>query len=144
MEQVMGIFSKKKVTLFDIVLQKTKEMNNALTGVIKPKLIHHKFIPIIDGNPKSPMIMGMGNNQHLIYYPKNSEPYLHQYEESIKFVEILSGEIFDKITEKVYRKGDKFKIYPKTNIQPYTKDVECTVKVIVSKIDSIWSQKCEE
>lgn len=138
----MKIFGKKELGLFDAVLSRTKELNKSFELGIKPKLQENKLVRIIEGDEHSPLIMGLGNNKHLIYYPKHSTPYLHQYEDSIKFVEILSGEIFDKLTGKIYTKGDRFKIYPEHKIQPYTKDRDCSVRVTVSKVDSIWEAVC--
>lgn len=131
MEQVMRIFGRKNDLLFDLLLSKTKELNSFLTAEVRPQLVPNKFIQIIRGDQNSPLIMGLEENQHLIYYPKNSTPYLHQFEDSIKKVEILTGEIFDKITGKKYVKGDRLEILPNTHIQPYTEDMECTVKVTV-------------
>lgn len=138
----MGIFNGKKSVMFDALLSRTKEMNKSFDLGVRPQIQQNKLIRIIEGDEHSPLIMGLGENQHLIYYPKNSTPYLHQYEDSIKFVEILSGEIFDKLTGKIYTKGDRFKIYPDHKIQPYTKDHDCSVKVTVSKVDSIWEAVC--
>jgi hypothetical protein len=133
MEQVMNIFRRKNDLLFDLILSKTKELNSFFTSEVRPELVPNKFIQIIEGDQNSPLIMGYKENQHIIYYPKNSTPYLHQFEDSIKNVEILSGEIFDKITGKKYVKGDSLEILPNTHIQPYTENLECTVKVTVTK-----------
>lgn len=139
----MGLFGKRDQTLFNAARSKVNSLsaflddNNPIVSVEK-----NKWVKILPNDSSSPMIMGLEENKHLIYYPKHSTPYLHQYEESIKFLEILTGEIFDKLTGKVYTKGDQLKIYPRTNIQPYTKNLECTVKVTVSQVDDIWERVC--
>lgn len=127
----MNIFRRKNDLLFDLLLSKTKELNSFLTAEFRPKLVPNKFIQIIRGDQNSPLIMGLEEKQHLIYYPKNSTPYRHQLEDSIKKVEILTGEIYDKITGKKYVKGDHLEILPNTHIEPYTENMECTVKVTV-------------
>lgn len=139
----MGIFSKKKSVLFDFVLDRTKQLNESFSNEVHPKLSQNKFMRIIEGDKNSPLIMGLGENKHLIYYPKNSTPYLHRYETSIKFVEVLSGEIYDELTGRKFVKDDQFKIYPEDQIKPYTKDRECYVKVCVSEVDSIWERVCD-
>lgn len=138
----MGIFNRKRDPLFDAVLSRTKELNRSFEDGHKPELHKNRFIRIIDGDRNSPMIMSLGSNKHLIFYPKNSTPYLHQYETSIKFVEILSGSVKDLVTGREYNTGDKFKIYPGELIQPYTTDSECYVRVCVTEVDSIWKNVC--
>lgn len=138
----MGIFNRKKDVLFDALLSRTKELNQSLQLGVKPQIKLFKFTPIIESDDKSPLIMGLGENKHLIYYPKQSTPYLHQHEKSIKYVEILTGQIYDQVTGNTYTKGDQFKIYPQNKIQPYTTDSECTVKVTVSQVDDIWERVC--
>lgn len=137
----MSIWRPRKNTLFDASLQKVKSLSKSLASDT-PGLITNKWMPIIPYDKNSPMIMGMGENRHLIFYPPNSTPYLHQYEESIKFVEILSGQLTDLITGKTYVTGYRLKIYPRTNIQPYTNDKPAYVRVCVSNVDSIWERVC--
>lgn len=138
----MSIWRPKKNALFDVARTKVSSLKNAFDSETKPDLEQNRFIQIIPNDPKSPLIMGLGNNKHLIYYPANSTPYLHQYETSMKKVEILGGKIKDKLTERVYKEGDTLTIYPNDLIEPYTEDIECYVKVTVTQIDSIWKNKC--
>ena len=138
----MSIFRIKKNTLFDAALSKVSALTIAIESGEKPYLEQNKFFQIVKDDPKSPMIMGMGGNKHLIYYPANSTPYLHTYDTQIKYVEILAGEIFDKLTDKKYIQGDRFKIYPGQEIEPYTKDAEAYVRVCVSSSDTIWERVC--
>ena len=138
----MSIFRPKKNILFEAAKSKVSALKDAFVDGVKQSLEQNKFFQIIPNDPKSPMIMGMGENKHLIYYPKNSTPYLHQYETSIKVVQILGGEIWDKMTEKVYKVGDIIKVYPGENLQPYTKDQECYLRVCVTQVDSVWENIC--
>lgn len=138
----MSIWRPKKNPIFEAAKAKVNALSDAFDNGIKKYLEQNKFFRIIHNDPNSPLIMGMGDNKHLIYYPKNSTPYLHQFETSIKFVEILDGEIWDKLTGRHYKVGDRFKIYPSDQIQPYTKDSECYVRVCVTSIDSIWENVC--
>lgn len=138
----MGIFNRKKDPIFDAVLSRTKELNRSFEDGAKPVMHKNRFVRIIDGDSKSPMVMGLGLNKHLIFYPKHSTPYLHKYETSIKFVEILSGKINDRVSGMSYKTGDRFKIYPGQLIQPYTTDSECYVRVCVTEVDSVWENVC--
>jgi hypothetical protein len=138
----MSIFRPKKNHLFDAAIFKINSLNDFFTSEERPELQQNRFMQIIPNNPKSPLIMGLGDKKHLIYYPSFSAPYIHQYETSIKNVEILGGTIKDKITGKIYKEGDKFTLYPEDVIEPYTLESECYVKVTVDHIDSIWKNKC--
>jgi archaellum component FlaG (FlaF/FlaG flagellin family) len=127
----MSIFRPKKNILFEAAKSKVLDLKNAFVDGLKKSLEQNKFFKIIPNDPNSPFIMGMGENKHLIYYPKNSTPYIHQYENSIKKVQIIDGKIYDKLTDKVYSIGDIIKIYPGEKFQPYTKNEECYVQVCV-------------
>lgn len=140
----MGLFSKKKDLLFNAARKKVSSLSSFIEqGENKVNLDKNKWVSIIDHDPNSPMIMGMGENKHLIYYPPFSTPYLHQYEKSIKYAKILSGTIFDKVSGKKYRKDDDLKIMPQTKIQPFTLADDAYVWVCVTEIDDIWERICE-
>jgi len=140
----MAFWSKKNNVLFDAARQKvdslTAHIKDAEQGI---SLDQNKWVKIIEGDSNSPMIMSMSDNKHLIYYPAFSTPYSHNYEKSIKFVEVLSGVIFDKISGKKYVSGDKFKIYPNTEILPFTTFLDAYVRVCVTEIDDIWQRICD-
>lgn len=86
--------------------------------------------------------MGMGPEKHLIYYPKNSTPYIHAYEAKIKSVEVIEGQLIDKQTGKLYKKGDKINIFPHDKVEPYTLQSEAYVMVSISLVESIFDQIC--
>lgn len=137
----MSIFRPKSSPIFDAAKTKVAALVDALDT--KVELDQNKFFKMIEGDPNSPLIMGIGDNRYLIFYPKNSSPYLHKFETSVKDVEILDGEIWDRLSGKVYKAGDKFKLHPSDNIEPYTKNSECYVRVHITTIDSIWDRVCK-
>lgn len=139
----MSIFFEKRNSLFDAALSKVEALNNALQADVKTHLEQNKFFKIEPQEENSPLIMGMGGNKHLIYYPKNSFPYLHSYETLIKYIEVLDGTLFDELTGRVFKKGEKFKIYPGEEIKPYTKNSEAYVRVCVSNKDTLWDLVCK-
>lgn len=139
----MSIWKPKKDPLFEVARHKVSALSSAFEKGVKPELEHNKFNKIIPNDPKSPLIMGMGANRHLIYYPENSTPYLHKYETYIKYVEILHGEVIDQITGKKYVQGQKFKIYPGDELKPYTINCDAYIRVCVSTQDTIWERVCK-
>lgn len=138
----MSLFSSKN-DIFDFTMSWARATRAAIDGKINLKLEKNRFVSLIKDDPKSPVLMGMGCNKHLIYYPSFSTPYLHSQEKSVKKIEILDGEIFDLISGKKYVTGDKFDLIPGENIQPYTKNKECYVRVTITQIDDIWNHKCQ-
>lgn len=139
----MSIWKPRRNPIFEAAKAKVEALSNAFVSGSKVHLDQNRFYRIIGNDPNSPLIMGMGEKRHLIYYPKNSTPYLHEHETSIKYVEILDGEIWDKLSGKSYTAGDSFKLYPTDQIEPYTKDQECYVRVKITSIDSIWENICQ-
>lgn len=140
----MGFFSKKDQTLFNVARAKVNSLTEYFDETSASiSLEKNKWFQIIPDDPKSPMLMGMGTNAHLIYYPENSTPYKHSFEGSFKSVEILSGEVWDLTTGKKFVKGDKITITPETVIEPFTRDKEAYVRVLVTKVDTIWTKICD-
>jgi hypothetical protein len=143
MERVMSFLNKKNNVLFNVARQKVNSLSSHINdGKMGISLDKNKWQPVIPNDPKSPMIMGMGENKQLIYYPEFSTPYLHQYEKSIKFIEVLSGVVFDKVTGKKYVSGDMLKIYPHTEIESFTTFLDAYVRVCVTEVDEIWERVC--
>lgn len=138
----MSIWKPKPNPLYEVALNKIEDLAKALSSGNR-SLIRNKWMPILPDNPKSPLIMGMSENEHLIYYPPFSTPYEHKFETSIKTVEILSGKVTDMVTKKVYKTGDKTKIYPGDEPQPYTGEEPAYVKVTITHIDDIWQRICD-
>ena len=138
-----GILKPKRNIIFEAARAKINELVDIIgAGLEGIALDQNKWHRIIPNDPQSPMIMGLGENKHLIYYPENSTPYSHNYENSIKFVEVLSGTIYDKKTGESWKQGDKRKIYPEDMVEPYTTDSEAYVRVCVTVVDTIWENVC--
>lgn len=136
----MSIFRPKKNTLFDIAMQRVSQLKDCIQDGMA--LEKNNWRKIIQNDPNTPMIMGMGGNKHLIYYPPNSTPYAHSYADLYKYIEILSGQITDQKTGKVYRTGDRIKLAPGQEVVPYTQNKESYVRVCVSHLDLPWSKIC--
>ena len=86
--------------------------------------------------------MGLSNDTHLIFYPRFSTPYLHQLDHKAKFVSVLEGTIYDKVSNTVLKKGDKLKISPHDQYIPYTKDNECYIRVYIGSIEKELIDAC--
>lgn len=138
----VSIWNPKSNHIFEAARMKVSALADAFQSQSKTSLEKNRFFKVIENDPKSPMIMGMGDKMHLIYYPENSTPYLHKYESSIKDVEVLDGEIFDELSGKKYVKGDKFQVFAGTEVKPYTLDKECYIKVRVTGGEDIWERVC--
>jgi len=139
---VMSIWNPKKDKIFEAAVKKISSLNEYVTSD-KSKVMQNKWFRIVEDDPKSPMLMGMSENEHLIYYPENSTAYKHHYETSIKEVEILSGIVYDKFTNKSFKTGDRLTLGPGDEIQPYTQELPAYVKVEVTQIDDIWERICK-
>lgn len=103
----------------------------------------------IPGDPRSPKIMGLSDNNSLIYYPKFSTPYQHNLVDKCKFATILSGCIYDEVSGKKFspeRVNDGnphcVKIAPTDKFRPFTKNCECYVLVHVDNCHKLLEQVC--
>lgn len=101
--------------------------------------LFHKVFP---NDPGSPSIYFMDKTQSLIFYPPHSKPYVHKYENKCKYIEVLSGVLYDANSDKKFFKGDRVKVYPKDNYAPYTHDEKCVIRVCVGDCDSIFDKIC--
>ena len=106
------------------------------------ELPKHVWTFVYPNDKKSPRIMGLSNDTHLIFYPKFSTPYLHQLDEKAKFISVLEGTIYDKVSKTVLKKGDKLKISPHDQYIPYTKDNECYIRVHIGSIEKELVDAC--
>lgn len=104
---------------------------------------------IVPGDPNSPKVMGMPDNNSLIYYPKFSTPYSHKLVDKCKFATILVGCIYDEISGKKFsaeRNNDDFpscvKIRPEDNFRPYTKNCECYILVHIDDCNKLLNDVC--
>ena len=138
----MSIFTRKKNTLFEIAMEGVSNLHKRIADGIQT-LEKNKWRKIIESDPNSPLIMGMGTNKHMIYYPCNSTPYAHSYSDRFKYIEVLSGQITDQKTNKVYQTGSRIKLSPGQEVVPFTTNREAYIKVYVTTLDLPWSKISE-
>lgn len=112
------------------------------------KAIFYKIFP---NDPQSPAIYWIDESQYVIYYPPHSKPYTHSFEDKVKFIECLSGVLYDAKSDKKLFKGDRIAIFPSDNYEPYTESKKCILRICIKpytesirkeKLDSIWDQIC--
>lgn len=125
MQSVMAFISLKNESGKDIKLDKS---------------LFHKIFP---NDPSSPSIYWLEDDQYVIYYPPNSKPYSHRFEDKCKFIECLSGKLFDANSDFKMFKGDTLKVTPKDNYAPYTMGESCYLRVCVGNCESLWDQVCK-
>jgi len=102
-----------------------------------------KFFKIYDNDPNSPTILWISDDEYIIYYPPNSTPYISEFDDKCKFVEVLKGVIFDKKSQRKIFKGDKIKISTTDNYEPYTTEKEAYIRVCVADCNTIWDNVCK-
>ena len=102
--------------------------------------IFHKIFPKDEG---SPYIYFFDKNEYVIYYPPYSTPYNHKFKDKCKFIEVLSGVVYDKNSERKLLKGDKIKIDPNDNYIPYTLDQKCVLRVCVADCKNDFGSVCK-
>jgi len=130
----MGFFSKKDDIRYTVARERIDKLILEINNQPIPHSIEqNKMIKVYPDNQNSPIVMGMGSDRFLVYYPKNSIPYHHKISGKEKIVEILDGCIYDQITGKKYNQGDKFKIRSAQDFIPATKDCECYVRVFLNE-----------
>jgi len=100
------------------------------------------FTHVLPNDPKSPSIYWLEDDQYVILYPPYSTPYAHKFTEKCKFIEVLSGVIFDKNSDLKLFKGEKIKISPSDNYMPYTLEKSAYLRVCISECSSILDQIC--
>lgn len=78
------------------------------------------------GDPKSPKIIRITENPEtiIIYYPKNSSPYVHS-DKRVKHCKIIKGELWLLEGKKHVKCEREFKIEPNRKIVPFTKNIDC-------------------
>lgn len=99
------------------------------------------FTKIYPEDAKSPAIFWIDDNQFIVRYPEYSTPYNHSLKEKCKFVECLSGVLYDKNSNRKLFAGDSIKIKPNDTFVPYTEDQVCYLRVCLNdcnkKLESI-------
>ena len=138
------ILPKKSNLLYKTALNSTKSLEALFKlyreGDFNIKIDDHEFQVMFPNEKNSPAIYWIDQNQYLIRYPERSKPYNHTFDNKCKFVECLSGKLFDRNSDFKLFKGDKVKIHPKDNYQPYTIDEPCYLRVCIGNC----SEKLED
>jgi hypothetical protein len=141
------IFPKKRDLIYDIAMQSSDGVASLFKlyreGKIDAKINDQAFIKIYPHDPASPAIYWIDDDQYFIRYPEHSTPYNHKFQEKCKFIECLSGRIYDKNSDTKLFKGDKIKVTPKDNFIPYTMDEPCYLRVCIGNCESLFDQVCK-
>lgn len=142
-----SVMYEAAITAMDRLSQKIKirSEKGEEEFVVEP----HVWQNIVPGDPNSPKIMGMDDNNSLIYYPKFSTPYSHKFIDKCKFATILIGCVYDEVSGRKFSSeknndGNPWcvKIRPEDNFRPFTKNCECYVLVHVDDCDKPLEQIC--
>jgi hypothetical protein len=139
--------SKARDLKFDTAIESSNQIQNLFKlyreGDFSIDLSQTAFTKVFPHDEKSPAIFWMTDNQMIIRYPKFSTPYNHSFKNKCKFVECLSGVIYDKNSNIKLFPGDRLKVEPNNDIEPYTEDSICYLRVVVGDCNSIWDQICK-
>lgn len=148
MERVINLFRpKRKDVLYDAAMSAANSLATLLTlrseGEVQLELDKNIFHKIFPNDPASPAIHWIDDSQYLIFYPVNSKPYNHRFKDKCKFIECLSGVLYDANSERKLFKGDRIKVTPNDMYAPYTTDQECYLRVCIGNCDSLFDQVCK-
>jgi hypothetical protein len=141
MERVFDwLFPQKRDILYETAIESTKALTSLFKlyreGELDIKIDDHAFIKIFPHDPASPAIYWIDDNQYLIRYPENSTPYSHRFEKKCKYIECISGRIYDKNSNTKLFKGDKIKVTPQDNFIPYTMNEPCYLRVCIGDCEA--------
>lgn len=132
--------------LFDTAIESSNQISNLFKlykeGDFATALNQTAFTMIFPHDSKSPAIYWINESQYIIKYPAHSKPYDHKFIDKCKFIECLSGKIFDKNSNKKLFQGDKIKVTPDDNFVPFTLDDPCYLRICVGDCNSIFDQIC--
>ena len=112
-------------------------------GDLDVKIDEHAFIKMFPNEANSPSLYWIDDAQYIIRYPPHSKPYSHHLKDKCKFIECLSGKLFDAKSNLKLFKGDKLKVSPSDDYQPYTMDETCYLRVCIGNCESIFDQICK-
>jgi len=133
--------------LFNTAIESSNQIANLFKlykeGDFVTALDQNAFTMIFPNEPKSPAIHWIDDSQYVIRYPPHSKPYDHKFADKCKFIECLSGKIFDKNSNQKLFQGDKIKVTPQDNFIPYTLEETCYLRICVGSCDSIWENVCK-
>lgn len=137
---------KKRKLLFDTAINSSNEIQNLYKlvkeGDFKIDLSQTAFTKVFPHEENSPAIFWIDDKQLIIRYPKFSRPYNHYFKDKCKYVECLSGVIYDKNSNFKMFPGDRAVIKPNNTIMPYTEDTTCYLRVCIGNCGSTFDQIC--
>lgn len=138
--------SKARDLKFATAIESSNQIQNLFKlyreGDFDIDLSQTAFTKVYPHDEKSPAIFWIDEKQMIIRYPKFSSPYNHSFKNKCKFVECLSGVLYDKNSNLKLFPGDKIKVEPNNEIMPYTEDQICYLRVCIGDCNSIWDQIC--
>jgi len=138
---------KTRQMLFDTAIESSNQIANLFKlykeGDFVTALDQNAFTLIFPNEPKSPAIYWVNETQYIIKYPPHSKPYDHRFDDKCKFIECLSGKIFDKNSNQKLFQGDKIKVSPTDDFTPYTLDDPCYLRICVGSCESTFEQVCK-
>jgi hypothetical protein len=148
MEKVIDwLFPRKRDLMYETAMESTKALASLFKlyreGDLSINIQDHAFIKIYPHDEKSPAIYWIDDHQYLIRYPENSTPYNHKFQDKCKFIECISGRIYDKNSDTKLFRGDRIKVTPKDNFIPYTMDEPCYLRVCIGNCESVFDQVCK-
>ena len=127
------VFSPKRDVLYHSALSAIERLTQKIGKETKCISVDQNiWTDIVDKNPRSPKIMGIGQDgkyNYIIFYPKHSAVYVFEGDELYTYVEVLSGEITDKFTNRKYTQGQKIVFKPYEKLMPVTTTSEAYVMV---------------
>ena len=143
---IQAIFKPKRDVLYEAAMSASNAIRTLLTinresfdDIDLDQALFHK---VFHSDPNSPSIYFLDQSQYLIFYPPNSKPYNHSFSDKCKFIEVLSGVIYDANSEKKLFKGDRIKVHPKDDYVPYTLNEKCVLRVCVGDCNSLFDMVC--
>lgn len=150
MGALIDLFLPKNKATREMLFKTAIDSSNQIANLFKlyregdfvTALDQNAFTMIFPNDPKSPAIHWIDDSQYVIRYPANSKPYNHGFVDKCKFVECLSGKLFDNNSNTKLFQGDKIKVSPGDNFEPYTLNEPCYIRVCIGECNSVWDQIC--
>ena len=141
------VFSPKRDVLYQSALAAVDRLTQRIAKESKCISVDQNvWAEMVEGNPRSPKIMGIGQDgkyNYIIFYPKHSAAYVFEGDELCTYVEVLSGEITDRFTNKKYTQGQKIVFNPYEKLMPVTTTSEAYVRVCKGKEGLSFDEVCK-
>lgn len=148
MTSILNLFSderRQRQILHDVAIASSNQIQNLFKlhkeGNFDINLNQKAFTKVFEHVENSPAIYWIDDKQFILRYPKNSIPYSDKFKDKCKFVECISGKLYDKNSNTKLFAGDKLKVYPTDNFEPHTRDEVCYLRVVIGdcnqKLESI-------